>query len=143
LGSDKYAPRVAGFAFLFLIATILLSGVVEGGVRTTGGVSDTLAGVAENAARIRLSLVLTIVASITTLVLAAMLHAMVVRQDRNLAILAFSCRAVEAGLYAVGMLATLALLSLSQHAAQDVSSARAVVDLMWDVPPMSPNIGST
>jgi hypothetical protein len=143
LGSDRYAPRVAGFAFLFLIATILLSGVVGGGIRTTHGVSDTLASVAENAARIRLGLVLTVVASITTLVLAAMLYAMVVRQDRNLAILALSCRAVEAGLYAVGMLTTLALLSLSQHAEQDASSAPALVDLMRDVPPMSTNIGST
>jgi hypothetical protein len=73
LGSDRYAPRVAGFAFLFLIATILVSGVVGGGVRTTSGLSETLASVAENAARIRLGLVLTVVASITTLVLAAML----------------------------------------------------------------------
>jgi hypothetical protein len=143
LGSDRYAPRVAGFAFLFLIATILASGVVGGGVRTTHGVSETLASVAENAARVRLGLVLTLVASITTLVLAAMLYAMVVRQDRNLAILALSCRAVEAGLYAVGMLTTLALLSLSQHSAQDASSARALVDVLWDVPPMSTNIGST
>lgn len=143
MGSDRYAPRVAGFAFLFLIATILVSGVVGGGVRTTSGLSETLASVAENAARIRLGLVLTVVASITTLVLAAMLYAMVVRQDRNLAILALSCRAVEAGLYAVGMLATLALLSPSQHPPQDASSARALVDLMWDVPPMSTNIGST
>ena len=143
LGSDRYAPRVAGFAFLFLIATILVSGVVGGGVRTTQGVSETLASVAEHATRIRLGLVLTLVASITTLVLAAMLYAMVVRQDRNLAILALSCRAVEAGLYAVGMLTTLALLSLSQHSAQDASSARALVDLIWDVPPMSTNIAST
>jgi len=143
VGSDRYAPRVAGFAFLFLILIILVSGVVGGGVQTTREVSETLASVAENAARIRLGLVLTVFASITTLVLAAMLYAMVVRQDRNLAILALSCRAVEAGLYAVGMLATLAFLSLSRHSAEDASSARALVDLMWDVPSMSTNIGST
>jgi hypothetical protein len=143
LGSDRYAPRVAGFAFLFLIATILVSGILGGGVRTADGVSETLANVAENAARIRLGLVLTLVASVTTLVLAAMLYSMVVRQDRNLAILALSCRVVEAALYAVGMLATIALLSLSQHSAQDASSTHALVDLMWEVPPMSTNIGST
>ena len=49
MGSDRYAPRVAGFAFLFLIATILVGGVVGGGVRTNRGVSETLASVAENA----------------------------------------------------------------------------------------------
>jgi uncharacterized protein DUF4386 len=143
LGSGRYAPRVAGFAFLFLIATDLGSLVLWRGVRTTNGISDTLISISENAARIRLGLVLSMVASITTLVLAAMLYAMVAHQDRNLAILALSCRAVEAGLYASGMLNTLALLSLSRSSSNDVSSVHVLGDLLRSVNSMSTNIGAT
>jgi hypothetical protein len=146
LSSDRYAPRVAGFCFLFLIATGLLSGVLWSGVRTTGGISDTLTSISESSSGIRLSVVLSILGGITTLVLAAMLYAIVARQDRNLAILALSCRAVEAGLYAVGILNTLALLSMSQSysnaGADDVSSVRVLADLLMKVRPMSSNIGA-
>jgi hypothetical protein len=114
--SDRYAPRVAGFAFLFLIAVDLLSG----------------------AAGRRAGLVLTAVAAITTLVLATMLYATVVRQDRNLALLALVCRTVEAGLSAVAMLNTLALLSLSgSHPGGD-----ALADLLGKLRPLSGNIGA-
>src|SRR5262249_14640491 len=83
-----------------------------------------------------------IVASITTLILAAMLYAIVAHQDRNLAILALSCRAVEAGLYGVGMLATLALLSLSQGSSNDASSVHALADQFMDARWTSTNIGA-
>lgn len=132
MNSNRYAPRVAGFSFLFLIVTGLVSGALWGG-------ADTLAGISENSSQIRLSLVLSVVAGITTLVLAAALYAVVVHQDRNLAILALSCRAVEAGLYAVGVLATLALLSLSQGAA---SSANTLADQLMDARWTSSNVGA-
>src|SRR5262249_12312862 len=131
-----------GFAFLFLIATVLASGTLWRGVRTTKGISDTLVSVSENSSEIRLSLLLSIVASITTLILAAMLYAIVAHQDRNLAILALSCRAVEAGLYGVGMLATLALLSLSQGSSNDASSVHALADQFMDARWTSTNIGA-
>jgi hypothetical protein len=135
MDSNRYAPRVAGFSFLFLIVTVLVSGALWGG-------ADTLASISENSSQIRLSLVLSIVAGITTLVLAAMLYAVVAHQDRNLAILALSCRAVEAGLYAVGALATLALLSLSQGDSNATSSVNALADQLMDVRWTSSNIGA-
>jgi hypothetical protein len=135
LNSNRYAPRVAGFSFLFLFVTDLVSGVLWGG-------ADTLAGISENSSRIRLSLVLSIVAGITTLVLAAMLYAVVAHQDRNLAILALSCRAVEAGLYAVGVLATLALLSLSQGDSNATSSVNALADQLMDARWTSSNVSA-
>jgi len=137
LNSDRYAPRVAGFAFLFLIVTGLVSGALWGGVRTTHGIADTLRSISEHSGAVRLSVVFTAVSGLTTLVLAAMLYAVVVRADRNLAILALSCRVVEAGLYVVGMLNTLALLALSQRA-----SDTATGDLLMTLRPMSSNIGA-
>jgi hypothetical protein len=142
VSSTRYAPRVAGFAFLFLIAVDLASGVLWGGVRTANGISDTLVSISESSASIRLSLVLSVIASITTLVLAAMLYAIVAEQDRNLAILALSCRAVEAGLAAVGMLDTLVLLSVSRGYPNDASSVRVLADVLLDVRWMSTNIGA-
>lgn len=141
--SNRYAPRVAGFSFLFLIATVLASGWLWGKVHTANGISDTLASIGENAARVRISLLLSIVAGITTLVLAAMLHAIVAHEDRNLAILALSCRAVEGGLYAVGVLATLALLSLSPDHRGDASSAGVLAGQLIDLRQTSTNIGAT
>src|SRR4051812_10899293 len=122
LSSNTYAPRVAGFAYLFLIVTVLVDGALWGAVRTTQGTSDTMVSISANSGKLELSLVLTAVAGITTLVLAAMLYAIVARQDRNLAILALSCRAVEAGLYAVAMFDTRALLGLSEESSKDLPS---------------------
>jgi hypothetical protein len=147
LSSEKYAARVAGFAFLFLIATDLVSGLVAGGVRTTHGAADTLASIAENSTSVRVSLVLTFVGGIMTLVLAAALYGIVARQDRNLSIFALSCRAVEAGLYSVGILRALALLSLSQSytnaEAGDAASIRVLTDLLVKLGPLSSNVGAT
>jgi hypothetical protein len=142
VNSNRYAPRIAGFAFLFLIATGLSAGALSAGVRTTHGPSDTLVSIAENAARLRLSFVLSAVGGITTLVLAAMLYAIVKHQDQNLAILALSCRAVEAGLYSVGMFGTLILLSLSQGSSHDAPSVQVLTDLLMHVRWMGTNIGA-
>jgi hypothetical protein len=144
--SDRYAPRVAGFAFLFLIAVDLTSGFVMGGVRTTGGIGDRLTSTAQHVGAVRISILLSIVAGLTTLVLAGMLYAIVAREDRNLAILALSCRAVEAGLYAVGILRALALLFLSHGYADaapaDASSIRVVADLVVKLGPMNSNVAA-
>jgi hypothetical protein len=128
---------VAGFAYLFLIVTGLVSAALWGGVRTAQPIADTLRSISEHSGAVRLSIVLTAVSGLTTLVLAAMLYAVVARTDRNLAILALSCRVVEAGLYAVGMLNTLALLALSQRA-----SDTATGDLLMRLRPMGSNIGA-
>jgi hypothetical protein len=142
LNSNRYAPRVAGFSFLFLIATGLAGPVMWSGVRTTRGISDTLASISENSGRVRFSLVLVAVAGLTTVVLAAMLYATVKHQDRNLAILALSLRTVEAGLSTIGMFDTLVLLSLSQGSSKDAPSVQVMADLLMNVRWMGTNIGA-
>jgi hypothetical protein len=142
VNSSKYAARVAGLTFLLLIGVVLGSSALWHGVRTRQGTADTLVTISEHASNIRLSLVLSIIASTTTLVLAAMLYAVVAHQDRNLAILAFSCRAIEAGLYAVGMLATLALLSLSQDDSNAASSVNTLAGQLLEARWTSTNIGA-
>jgi hypothetical protein len=142
LRSTRYAPRVAGFAFLFLIMVVLASGVPWNAVRRTDGIADTLASISEHASSIRVGLLLSIVGAITTLVLAGMLYAILVAQDRNLAVLALACRAVEAGLYAVGMFDTLALLSMSNGSPNDSPSVAALANLLMDARWMGTNIGA-
>jgi hypothetical protein len=142
LQSNRYAPRVAGFSFLFLIVAVLGSSLLWRGVRTANGTADTLASIAEHGWQVRLGLVLTTVAGITTLVLAAMLYAVVAHQDRNLAILALSCRAVEGGLYAVGVLVALALLSLSHGDRGDASAVQAMAGQLMDARWTSSNVGA-
>jgi hypothetical protein len=81
------------------------------------------------------------VAAISTLVLAAMLYAVTKSEDRNLAMLALSCRAVEAALYAAGITEALTLLSLSEGDGEE--SALALGVFVTDVDAWSTNIGAS
>lgn len=85
--SDRYAARLAGFVFLFLIATVITSSILIGGVEDDE-ISETLRNISEDELRVRLGVVLLIVGGISTLVLAAMLYAVTKHEDKNLAILA-------------------------------------------------------
>jgi len=113
----KYAPRAAGFLFLFLIVMVGGSSLLWG-----AGVSST--GAVETVSNVRLSLALTIAAAIATLALAGMLYAMVLPQDGSLAALALACRTVEAGTYVVGILCALLLLS-------NGAPAETLLELRW------------
>jgi hypothetical protein len=95
--SDRYAARLAGFMFLFVMATV---GAIAITVRRLeeDEISATLRHVSDSEFGVRVGVVLLIVAAISTLILAAMLYAVTKNEDRNLALLALSCRAVEAAL---------------------------------------------
>jgi hypothetical protein len=109
-------------------------------------ISETLRNISENTFRVRLSALLLIVASIATLVLAVMLYAVTKHEDRNLAILALSCRAAEAALYAIGITSILTLLSLSDGTSTagggGLTSERALGDFVTEVESLSTNIGA-
>jgi Domain of unknown function (DUF4386) len=72
--------------------------------------------------------------------LAAMLYAVTRRQDQDLAVLALACRGVEAGLYAVGIISTLVLLSLSSA---PTAGERDLAAVVADVASWSTNVGAT
>jgi hypothetical protein len=143
--SEHYAARVAGFMFLFLIATVLASSVLIGGVEGDP-IAETLRNISDDSFRVRLGVLFLIVGGISTLILAAALYATTRHQDRNLAILALSCRAVEAGLYAVGIISVLTLLSLGEQAAiastAGPTSAYSLGRVVADVNGWGTNIGA-
>jgi hypothetical protein len=138
--SDRYAARLAGFMFLFVMATVGATTITVRGVEEDE-ISATLRQVSESEFAVRAGVVLLIVAAISTLILAAMLYAVTKREDRNLAILALSCRAVEAALYAAGITEALTLLSLSEGGGEE--SALALGVFVTDVDAWSTNIGAS
>lgn len=141
MGSNRYAARLAGGMFLFVIAAILVSSTFQnGGVGGSDDIAGALRAIAENAVGFRVSIVFLVVASLATLVLAAMLYALTKRQDENLAILALACRTAEAALYAVGILSVLILLSLS---AESTAGAQELGAVVVDVESLSTNVGAT
>jgi hypothetical protein len=143
--SDQYAARLAGFMFLFLIATVLASSFLLSGVEEPE-ISNTFRNISQDIFRIRLSTYLLIVSSISTLILATMLYIITKRQDENLAILALLCRATEAALYAMGITSVFALLFLSEGIAtaseNELASARVLGELVSSVENLSTNIGA-
>jgi hypothetical protein len=126
--SNRYVARLAGALFLIVIAAVLASSVLQGGVVSGGDdIGDTFRTIADDTVSFRASTVLLLVAAVGTLALAAMLYALTKRQDENLAILALACRVVEAALYTVKIFSALILLSLSQAPTAGAQELGAVV----------------
>jgi hypothetical protein len=106
--------RVAGFILLLYIATGITSMVLSG--QATGGAAGTaakLASIAQHAAIMRVTIVLTLLQAGYALVLAVTLYALTRDQDRDVAVMALCCRAGEGIIAAAAPLLTLALLSVA------------------------------
>lgn len=121
--------RVAGFTFLFYIAAGIASLVLFG--RATGGegIAAKLAGIAEHASEVRITVVLDLLQCFSALVLAVTLYAITREQDPDLAMLALTCRVGEGVIGAVGIPSTLGLLWLATAAgasAPDTAAAQAL-----------------
>lgn len=138
--SNRYAARLAGAMFLLVIAAVLASSVLQSGGGGADDIDQTFRTIADNTVTFRASIVLLMLASVATLVLAAMLYALTKQQDENLAILALACRAVEAALYAIGIISVLILLSLSQA---PTAGKRELGTVVADVASWSTNVGAT
>lgn len=130
--------RVAGFMFLFYIATGVTSMVLFN--RATGGAEGTaatLASIAQHATMVRLTAVLTLLTFVDAVVLAVALYALTRDQDRDLALLALCCRVGEGVVSAVATVATLQLLSVATAstaaAAQDAAAAQALGGVLLKV----------
>lgn len=121
--------RIAGFTFLFYIAAGIASLVLFG--RATGGegIAAKLAGIAEHASEVRITVVLDLLQCFSALVLAVTLYAITREQDPDLAMLALTCRVGEGVIGAVGIPSTLGLLWLATAAgasAPDTAAAQAL-----------------
>jgi hypothetical protein len=114
--TSKTNARLAGFTFLFYIAVGLTGMALDRRATNAEGTAAKLALLAEHAADVRTTAVLTVVMGLCALVLAVTLHALTRDQDAELARLAMFCRVGEGLVGLAGIPASLGLLKLATSA---------------------------
>lgn len=121
--------RIAGFTFLFYIAAGIASLVLFGRATSGEGIAAKLAGIAQHASDVRITVVLDLLQCFSALVLAVTLYAITREQDPDLAMLALTCRVGEGVIAAIGIPSTLGLLWLATAAGAstpDTAAAQAL-----------------
>jgi hypothetical protein len=110
----KYAPRLLGAAFLFVVLTSLSCGLLVMSVAGSGSVSEVLANVSNNPALFHVAIVDGMLNCTGIVVLAMLLYIILHKQNKIMALIALASWLGEAMFYAVTMLGALALIPLSQ-----------------------------
>ncbi len=120
--------RLAGFTFLIYIAAGITSMVLFAGATRGDGVVAQLAAIAQHATDLRLTILLNLIMNLSALVLAVTLYAITREQDRDLALLAGTCRVAEgiAGMDVSGTLGLLWLATGTDGTALDASAGSAL-----------------
>jgi hypothetical protein len=142
--------RIAGFTFLFYIATGITSLVLSGRATSGEGIAAKLTSIAQHAMEMRIVVLLSLLICLSALVLGVALYAITREQDRDLAMLALICRVAE-GLAGMFMPITLALLWLATATganAPDTDAAHALGAFLLKMRVWSPSatffaVGST
>jgi hypothetical protein len=111
---DAKAPRLLGAAFLGVVLTSLVSGVLFMSAAGSGSVSEILAHIAGNVTLAHVSVLAALANTVGILVLAALLYVVLAGQSRVLAIIALACWVGEAVFYAVQWIGVAGLIPLSQ-----------------------------
>jgi len=136
----KTNARIAGFTFLFYIAVGITSMVLSG--RATGGegTAAKLASIAQHATYIRITVILTLLAGFSALVLAVTLFAITRDEDPDLAMLAMMCRVAEGitGVFVAGTLGLLWLATTSGANAPDTAAAQTLAAFLLRMDAWSP-----
>jgi len=120
--------RIAGFTFLVYIAATITSVLLFAQATSGEGVAAQLAAIAQHATNVRLTVLLGLLGNFCALVLAVTLYAITREQDRDLAMLALTCRVAE-GIAGMDVSRTLGLLWLAtapDAAALDAGAAAAL-----------------
>lgn len=118
--------RVAGSAFLLYIAAAFPAMVLFGRATNVHGIAAKLAGIAQHATDIRISVILELVGALSALVLAVTLYAITRRVDAELAMLGFACRVVEGVSGAIGVGGSAKLLRLATVTGPNAPDAETV-----------------
>ena len=136
----KTNARIAGFTFLFYIAVGITSMVLSG--RATGGegTAAKLASIAQHATYIRITVILTLLAGFSALVLAVTLFAITRDEDPDLAMLAMMCRVAEGitGVFVAGTLGLLWLATTGGANAPDTAAAQTLAAFLLRMDAWSP-----
>jgi hypothetical protein len=108
--------RLAGFMFLFYIATAMPSMIMAEAATSGAGIGAKLVNIAQHAPQMRLIAVLSLITIFDALVLGVALFAITRDYDFDLAVLALSCRVAEGVISAIYLVATLALSAVAAGA---------------------------
>jgi hypothetical protein len=104
--------RIAGVTFLVYIAAGLTGLRLWTGATGGEGVAARIAGIAQHATDVRLTILLTLVGNLSALVLAVTLYSITREQDSDLAMMGLTCRVAE-GICGMDFSRTLGLLWLA------------------------------
>jgi hypothetical protein len=117
--------RLAGLAYLLYIAAAFPSMVLLDRATSGTGMTAKLATMAQHAGDVRLGVVLSMIGSFCALVLAVTLYALTRDEDRDLALLAMTCRVTEGATGAASVLVTLGLLAVVTASGADTPDRAA------------------
>jgi hypothetical protein len=120
--------RIAGFTFLAYIAVGITSMMLFAAATKGEGTAAQLATIAQHATDVRLTILLTLAMNLSALVLGVTLYAITREQDRDVAMMAMTCRVAEgiAGMDVSGTLGLLWLATGTDPAAIDAGGASAL-----------------
>jgi hypothetical protein len=124
--------RIAGFMFLFYIASGVTIMMVSARTGAGDNVAAQLANIAQHATAVRVTALLVFLTFIAALSLGVSLYALTKDADRDLALFALGCRATEGALAAYAAVRSLSLLSvaIASTAAENAAPAQALGALL-------------
>jgi hypothetical protein len=141
--------RLAGFMFLFYIATGLANLALFNQAASGEGTAAKLASIAQHATLVRVTVLLTMCGFVCAVVLGVTLYALTRDVDRDLAIMALCCRVTEGVNAVAGAGRTLQLLTIAAMAtgstavaAPDAAAAQSYGALMLNQGGWTGNIGA-
>ena len=111
--TKKNVPRLLGAAFLIVALTSLASGLLLTSVVGSGGISDILVGISNRLTLMRIFILGDLVISLGIIVLAALLYAVLNKQNKIIALVALGCWVTEAIALAISKIGASALIPLS------------------------------
>ena len=140
--------RIAGFTYLFYAAIGICLEILMHRARSVDGDSAAkLARIGEHATDVRIAILITLLECFSALVLAVTLYGITRDQDRDLAVLALSCRVSEGVIAAMAATLKMGLLSVATAsvaaAAPDAAAAQALGALLLKEGSSSTLIGAT
>lgn len=131
--STRTNARVAGFMFLFYIATAFPEMLVSQRARSGVSVLEKLVSIAQHVPLMRLSIILNLVTFVDAVVLAVALYGLTRDEDNELAILALACRLTEGMMNAIGTFIPVGWLWLATQAGSAASVDASAVNALGTV----------
>jgi len=138
--------RIAGFTFLFYIATSLTGMILSGRASRGEETAARLASIAEHASELRVAIVLFLLGCFCALVLAVTLYSITRDEDPDLALMILVCRSAEGIVGAVSLeraTGRLWLATAPGAAAQGPAAAAALGAVLLKLPGNSTTIAAS